>query len=65
MDENRLDVDLAMEVAHFFQVSSHDAQTYLKIIEEAIQTWEHVADTIGIPKAEQKRISPAFRSRFV
>jgi serine/threonine-protein kinase HipA len=58
---NALDLDLARSVGPYFQL--HDAQME-KIIEEvisAVKEWSAIAKDIGISRAEQEIMSPAFQ----
>lgn len=60
MDNNALDYDLTRSVGEFFRLNESQME---KIIEEVITvvgTWEKVAKTIGIPKAERKLMAGAF-----
>jgi len=61
MDNNSLDFDLARSVGEFFML---DLTAMDKIISEVrfiVSDWSKYANSIGIPKTEQERMTPAFR----
>ncbi len=61
MDNNALDLDLARSVGEFFML---DLTSMDKIISEVgfvVSDWRKYANSIGIPKTEQERMTPAFR----
>ncbi len=61
MDNNALDFDLARSVGEFFML---DLTSMDKIITEVgfvVSDWRKYANSIGIPKTEQERMTPAFR----
>ena len=60
-DNNALDFDLAISVGEFFML---DMSSMVKIISEVkfiVSDWRKYANSIGIPKNEQERMTPAFR----
>jgi len=61
MDNNALDFDLARSVGEFFML---DLTSMNKIISEVVfvvSDWRKYANSIGISKTEQERMTPAFR----
>jgi serine/threonine-protein kinase HipA len=61
MDNNALDFDLARSVGEFFML---DLSSMDKIISEVgfiVSDWRKYANSIGITKTEQERMTPAFR----
>ncbi|WP_236610042.1 type II toxin-antitoxin system HipA family toxin [Mannheimia haemolytica] len=58
--DNRLDYQLAFDVADFFQLSKQQAvQIYDEVLKE-INNWQNVAKEIGIPRQEQEQMKFAF-----
>jgi serine/threonine-protein kinase HipA len=59
--ENLLDLDLAREVAEFFRVKTDKVREIIAAVAGAVNTWREVADSLGIPRAEQEQMEGAFR----
>jgi len=59
-DDNSLGYDLAMEVIEFFQLSQPEAQQVKMEVLESVSNWRKVANKIGISRAEQQLMEPAF-----
>lgn len=59
-DDNSLNYDLAMEVINFFQLTEKDALQIKKGVLESVAQWESVAAKIGLSRAEQQFMAPAF-----
>lgn len=58
--DNRLDYQLAFDVADFFQLSKQQAvQIYDEVLKE-VNNWQNVAKEIGIPRQEQEQMKFAF-----
>jgi serine/threonine-protein kinase HipA len=61
MDNNSLDLDLVKSVGKFFQLSLPEMDKIIKEVKKAVSLWKDIAKEIGISRAEQKIMSPAFR----
>ena len=59
-DDNSLNYDLAMEVIHFFQLSEEDALKIKSQVISSVSHWQAVATKVGISRAEQQLMAPAF-----
>lgn len=59
-DDNSLNYELAMEVIDFFQLVEKDALQIKNEVLESVTRWESVATKIGLGRAEQQLMTPAF-----
>ncbi len=59
-DDNSLNYDLAMEVIDFFQLNKETAQQIKNKVLASVANWESVATMVGIGRAEQQLMAPAF-----
>ena len=59
--DNRLALELAMAVAESFRVKIADARIRMEEIRRAVERWRAVASHVGISRAQQDRMAPAFR----
>ncbi|MGH1460957.1 MAG: type II toxin-antitoxin system HipA family toxin [Neptuniibacter sp.] len=59
-DDNRLDYDLAMEVIDFFQLGQKQAEQIKDEVLDSVNKWEEVATKVGVGRAEQQLMKPAF-----
>ena len=59
-DDNSLSYELAMEVIDFFQMSEEDAMQIKSKVLLSVSNWEAVAKRVGISRAEQQLMAPAF-----
>lgn len=59
-DDGTASLDLAMEVAKYFGLSSGEAQKIIAEVEAAVATWRRAASRIGLTKAEIERMASAF-----
>ena len=59
-DDNSLNYDLAMEVIDLFQLNKETAQQIKNKVLASIANWESVATKVGIGRAEQQLMAPAF-----
>jgi serine/threonine-protein kinase HipA len=57
---NELDYLLAMEVIEFFQLTKNQAEEIKTEVVENVKNWQKVATSIGISRAEQLLMAPAF-----
>jgi serine/threonine-protein kinase HipA len=60
-DNNTLDFDLARSVGEFFMLDTSSMDKILMEVKSVVSDWKTYARSIGIPKTEQDRMSPAFR----
>jgi len=60
-NDNRLDLDLAMEVADSFRLTLSDAQAQMAVIRAAVGRWRQVATRKRLSKAEQDEMASAFQ----
>ena len=60
-NDNRLDLDLAMEVARSFHLAAPRAEEIAEEVRRAVRQWRQVATRQHIPKAEQEQMSHAFQ----
>ena len=58
--DNRLDFDLAFEVAAFFQLTRQQANHIYNEVINSVKQWKDIATEIGISRSEQERIGKAF-----
>jgi len=59
-DDNSLNYALAMDVIHFFQLSKNDALQIKSKVLLSVSNWSAMATKIGISRAEQQLMAPAF-----
>ena len=64
LEDNSLDIGLAMEVAGYFRLDDQKANQIVAHIKTTISTWRNVATKYKIPKAEQDKMSSAFSSEY-
>lgn len=58
--DNALSFDLALEVSPFFRVKQAKAEAILKDVRQAVAGWQKHAKELGITRAEQEIMAPAF-----
>jgi serine/threonine-protein kinase HipA len=58
--DNSLDLNLALEVAHFFRLSNDQAATIIKNMVNVASKWQLIAAKYKISKEEQDKMSSAF-----
>ena len=59
--DGTLSFNLAMDVIDFFQLRKNDAETIRNHVVSSVTDWTAVAKSVGISRAEQQRMAPAFR----
>lgn len=59
--DNSLDLELAYSVRDVFRIAPDRSRTIVHEVVEAVQTWREVVTQLGIPRAEQDVMRPAFR----
>jgi serine/threonine-protein kinase HipA len=60
-NSNELDLSLAFETAHLYQLKSNKAQSILKEMIDEISNWRAVAKKFGISNSEIEQTKRAFR----
>jgi serine/threonine-protein kinase HipA len=60
-NSNELDLSLALETAHLYQLKSNKAQSILKEMIDEISNWRAVAKKFGISNSEIEQTKRAFR----
>ena len=60
LDDNSLDIELALSVIGYFRLSSTTALGIIEQIEKSIGNWQKVANNYHIPKSEQELMGIAF-----
>jgi serine/threonine-protein kinase HipA len=60
-DNNALDFDLVKSIGEYFQLSPSEMEIIMKEVFSAITCWKEIAKEIGISRAEQEMMAPAFR----
>jgi len=60
-DNNALDFDLVKSVGEYFKLSQSEMEIIMKEVFSAITYWKEIATEIGISRAEQEMMAPAFR----
>jgi len=61
MDNNSLDFELAKSVGQFFQLNKSQMDKILEEIVMVTEDWRALASKLGISRADQETMSPAFR----
>jgi serine/threonine-protein kinase HipA len=60
-NSNDLDISLALETAHLYQLKSDRAESILKEMIQFLSTWRVVAKKLGISNSEIEQTKRAFR----
>lgn len=60
-NDNRLDLDLSLEVAESFHLEATRAKEIMGAVRQAVKQWRHVATRHKLSKAEQERMSLSFQ----
>ena len=60
-ENNALDVDLAKSIGEYFQLLPLEMDKIVNDVYSAIRIWKDIAKEIGISRAEQEMMAPAFR----
>lgn len=60
MDNNALDFDLAKSVGEYFRLSDKQMEKTMEEVFRAVKNWKHIAEQIGISRAEQELMAKAF-----
>ena len=62
LNDNSLDLEVAMEVRSFFRLSDKNAKEIIEKVKKEVRNWERIAEKVGIPRQEQEMMSRAFIS---
>jgi hypothetical protein len=60
-DNNALDYELARSVGEFFMLDIPSMDKIVTEVKSVVSDWRKYANSIGIPKTDQERMTPAFR----
>ena len=60
MHNNALDFDLARSAGEFFMLDKSSMDKIITEVKIIVSDWRKYANSIGIPKSEQERMTPAF-----
>ena len=60
--DNALDLDLARSVAPYFRIRDAEALRTITRLREIMAGWRAIAAQLGIARAEQDRMAPAFHA---
>jgi len=64
MDDNSLDLELALEVAEYFRLSNERALAIINQIKDSVQKWRAVSKGYSISQEEQDFMSSAFSKAY-
>jgi len=62
MDDNALNIDLAISVGEYFQLTLRQMQKIIAEVSVVLSIWRKIAEKLSIPRKEQEMMAPAFRS---
>jgi len=60
-DDNAQDLDLVMEVAHYFRLKDSRAKVVMAEVVDAVREWHGVAQDLALPRHELEGVATAFR----
>ncbi len=64
MEDNSLELDLALEIAEYFRLDNDRAKDLINHIKLSVQRWREVSIGYGIPKEERDFMSAAFSKAY-
>jgi len=64
IDDNSLDLDLALEVAEYFRLTDEEAIRIIEVIRRSVKSWKSVANKYQLPRSEQELMAKVFE-RFL
>ncbi len=64
LDDNSLDLDLAVEVAEYFRLTDEEAIRIIEDIRRSVKSWKSVANKYQLPRSEQELMDKVFE-RFL
>ena len=60
-DDNRIDIELAVQTAVLFGIGRSDAQAYAaQLLETVRENWDKIATKYGLSRREIEEMKPAF-----
>lgn len=59
-ENNALDFEIAKSVGGYFQLSDSSMDTVIHEVKTAVNSWENIAQKIGISRSEQEMMASAF-----
>lgn len=60
-NDNSLDIELTKSVGQYFQLTIPQMNNIIEEVMASVKNWKAIAHEIGIPRAEQELMAPAFR----
>ena len=64
-DDNRIDIELAVQTADLFGTGESDAQAYAaELLETVRENWNKIASKYGLSRREIEEMKPAFSACF-
>ena len=60
LDDNSLNIDLALEVAGYFRLSKGNALSIIDRIRQSVKSWRKVAGKYQLPVSEQEMMAKVF-----
>jgi len=64
LDNNSLDLGLALEVADYFRLTNEDASKIIVDIKKSVTNWRSVAEKYKLPRSDQELMAKVFE-RFL
>lgn len=64
MDDNSLELELALEIAEYFRLSKDRAKDIINQVKNSVQQWRAVSKEYNIPNEEQDLMSSAFSNAY-
>jgi len=61
MEDNRLDMEIAKQVGVYFRLGEKQMDQIIDQVKSSVSQWQKLAGEIGISRAEQTMMAPAFR----
>jgi serine/threonine-protein kinase HipA len=58
--DNALELDLALEVAQYFRVTTSKAKSIITTVKKAVANWNKTAEQCGLPRSERDLMARAF-----
>ena len=60
IDDNSLDLDLALEVAEYFRLTDEEAIRIIEVIRRSVKSWRSIANKYQLPRSEQELMYKVF-----
>ncbi|MBE9462050.1 type II toxin-antitoxin system HipA family toxin [Dyadobacter subterraneus] len=61
MEDNQLDIEIAKQVGVYFRLGEKQMDQIIDQVKSSVSQWQKLAGEIGISRAEQTMMAPAFR----